>query len=90
MAESEGVSDRPAPVDRFDRLAFDLDGTLWRGATLLPYADDVVADADVLRQPAGVLDLDTGHAGAVRSHGHGRWWSFRHPGTRGWRRPPPK
>jgi len=49
------VSDRPAPVDRFDRLAFDLDGTLWRGATLLPYADDVVAEVRRRHKPVAFL-----------------------------------
>lgn len=31
-------------VDQFDRWGFDLDGTIWRGRTLLPYASEVIRE----------------------------------------------
>jgi len=33
-----------APIERYDRFVFDLDGTLWRGTTLLPHAAEVLGE----------------------------------------------
>lgn len=45
MADVIAASRAPARlVDRFGRWGFDLDGTVWRGATLLPYAREVLAE----------------------------------------------
>ncbi len=43
------VSNAPVPpggrlVDQFGRWGFDLDGTIWRGNTLLPYAREVIGE----------------------------------------------
>jgi glycerol-1-phosphatase len=52
-----------APIDRYDRFVFDLDGTVWRGTTLLPHAAEVLAEIRRRGHPVAFLTNNGARSG---------------------------
>lgn len=50
-------------LDRYDRFVFDLDGTIWRGTTLLPHAADVLAEVRRRGVPVAFLTNNGSRSG---------------------------
>src|SRR5438876_6002334 len=52
-----------APIDRYERFVFDLDGTIWRGSTLLPHAAEVLAEVRRRAKPVAFLTNNGSRSG---------------------------
>ncbi|MDP9343378.1 MAG: HAD-IIA family hydrolase [Actinomycetota bacterium] len=52
-----------APIERYDRFVFDLDGTIWRGTTLLPHAAEVLAEIRRRGAPVAFLTNNGSRSG---------------------------